>query len=237
MANHKDIVPFIKQAEGGLARATTDTASKNVSPCVYDGKKGWHTNKGIQWITFESNASRLGYSASCKNFIEMPDDIWTKIYKKSFWDAFNLDNLKSQAVANTIVSWAWGSGVGGAYKSLAKFMNQKYGTNYSTSYSYSKAKALINDLTTLTEKEGDTKIFNELANWRKEFYIGTGQTANLRGWLSRLDKFQEYNRMKLKEARAVQMNFIKEYWWAIGLGVVGIGGITYALIKYKTTKI
>lgn len=233
MANHKDIIPFIKVAEGGLSRSSADTASKNPSPCVHKGQKGWHTNKGIQWISFKSNASKLGYSASCDNFINMPESVWAKIYKNSYWDAFDLDNLKSQAVANTIVSWAWGSGVSGAYKSLAKFMNEKYGRGYSTSYSPSKARAMITDLNQLTEQEGDSKIFGELVQWRRDYFIGTGQTKNIKGWLSRLDKFERYHDNKLEQIVLKQAEFAKKYWWVIGLAALGVGGLTYALIKYR----
>lgn len=233
MADYRDIIPFIKKSEGGLALSTTDTASKNPSPCVYNGKKGWHTNKGIQWISFENNASKLGYNPSCDNFIQMPESIWNKIYKKSYWDAFYLDEMKSQPIANTIVSWAWGSGVGGAYRSLAKFMNEKYEKNYSTSYSSSRAKQIVSDINELTSKKGDSKMFNQLSDWRKDFFISTGQNANIKGWLNRLDSFVEFNKSKLDQITKFQLNFAKKYWWAILLGTAGIVGVVYATVKYK----
>ena len=39
MADYKNIVSFIRKVEGGLSSATTDTASKNPSPCG-NGKNG-----------------------------------------------------------------------------------------------------------------------------------------------------------------------------------------------------
>ena len=73
MADYRNIISFIKSKEGGLSSATTDTASRNPSPCG-NGSNGqpYHTNKGVTWSTFSSNASSLGYSASCSNFLNMP---------------------------------------------------------------------------------------------------------------------------------------------------------------------
>ena len=53
MADYKNIVAFIRKVEGGLSSAQTDSAKQNPSPCG-NGKNGkpYHTNKGIQWITF-----------------------------------------------------------------------------------------------------------------------------------------------------------------------------------------
>jgi hypothetical protein len=82
MADYTKIVSFIKTKEGGLSSATTDTASNNPSNCG-NGKNGkpYHTNKGVTWSTFKGLSAKLGYSATCDNFIKMPDSIWGKIYK------------------------------------------------------------------------------------------------------------------------------------------------------------
>lgn len=44
-----------------------------------------------------------------------------------------------------------------------------------------------------------------------------------------------YNGIKnnIKEATALQVDFIKNYWWVVLLGTVGIVGIVYASIKLK----
>ena len=63
MANYKKIMPFVRKWEGGLSNNKSDNASKNPSPCEYNGKKGWHTNKGVTWTTFKGSAN-LGYTAN-----------------------------------------------------------------------------------------------------------------------------------------------------------------------------
>ena len=79
MANLSLAIPYIQKWEGGLSRATTDTASKNPSPYEHNGKTGWHTNKGITWGTFTDLALKLGIAISPFNFLQMPDFIWRKI--------------------------------------------------------------------------------------------------------------------------------------------------------------
>ena len=91
------LVPFMKKWEGGLSRATTDTASSNPAPWTYKGQSGWHTNKGITYATFISNASRLGYAPTAENFFLMPDALWLKILTGAYINAFPLDEIAGLA--------------------------------------------------------------------------------------------------------------------------------------------
>lgn len=105
MANYKNIIPWIKKWEGGLSKAQTDEARLNPVP---DGS-GYHTNKGITWNTWQSV---FGSSAdSIKRFYQMSDADWQVIYKKYYWDAIGGDYINSQAIADILVNWAWGSWV------------------------------------------------------------------------------------------------------------------------------
>ena len=139
MADYRNIISFIKSKEGGLSSATTDTASRNPSPCG-NGSNGqpYHTNKGVTWSTFSSNASSLGYSASCSNFLNMPDDVWGKIYKQGYWNPMKGDEVRNQAIANTFVEMNWGSGMGSITKGtgtlgwLNSFFQKNYNKNLTT---------------------------------------------------------------------------------------------------------
>ena len=51
----------------------------------------------------------------------MPDDIWGLIYKKGYWNPMQGDQIRNQAIANTFVEMAWGSGVSGATSFLKQF--------------------------------------------------------------------------------------------------------------------
>src|SRR5690606_1286436 len=87
------LVPFIQEKEGGLSRDPGDNASAYPAPWTYDGHDDWHTNKGITYQTFKSNAKRLGYEPSAKNFFEMPDSIWLNILKNVYMSAYPLHRI------------------------------------------------------------------------------------------------------------------------------------------------
>lgn len=181
------LFPFIKKWEGGLSRALTDTASAYPCPDVYDGKYGWHTNKGITWQTFKSLA-HLGYSATSKNFFEMPDDIWVKIAKEGYWKPFNLDTINHlPRIQAVIFSWAWGSGLGGAEIRLARWQRDYFKvqdnniTKHEITENFKKYVTPANEL----------KIFNALCDRRLEdFKKMSTWNANGKGWSRRLDAFR-----------------------------------------------
>ena len=195
MAVYTKIVSFIKTKEGGLSSATTDTASNNPSNCG-NGSNGkpYHTNKGIQWSTFKGLSSKLGYSATCDNFIKMPDDIWGKIYKDGFWNPIQGDRIQNQAIANTFVEMAWGSGVGsntssrGAIGYLKNFFKSKYNKSFDN---ITQIVDYVNEL----DNNGQTpELFEKLYDFRKSLYTSFNQPSNLKGWFNRLDAFYLLNK-------------------------------------------
>lgn len=195
MANYTKIVSFIKQKEGGLSSATTDTASKNPSNCG-NGSNGkpYHTNKGITWSTFKGLSSKLGYSATCDNFIKMPDSIWGKIYKDGFWNPIQGDRIQNQAIANTFVEMNWGSGLGSVTRGtgtlgwLNSFFKKNYNQNLTT---ITQMVDFVNKL----DDEGKTpELFEKLNNFRATKYQSLNQPSNLKGWLNRLDSFYLMNK-------------------------------------------
>jgi lysozyme family protein len=112
MADYRLIIPFIKGKEGGLSKATSDTASAYKVP---DGS-GYHTNKGIQWIVWKSvNGDSKD---SVKRFYAMSDSDWEKIFKNEYWDKIGGDKINSQRIADTLVHWAWGSGLATPSKAI-----------------------------------------------------------------------------------------------------------------------
>jgi hypothetical protein len=228
MAVYTKIVSFIKTKEGGLSSATTDTASNSPSNCGKGSNgKPYHTNKGITWSTFKSLSSKLGYSATCDNFIKMPDDIWGKIYKYGFWNPMQGDRIQNQAIANTFVEMAWGSGVGsntstkGAIPYLKNFFKSKYNKSFSN---ITQIVDYVNEL----DNNGQTpELFEKLYDFRKSLYTSFNQPSNLKGWINRLDAFYLLNKpyaISTKTKTSI----------AVGVLLIVAGATLY--YKYARTK-
>lgn len=211
MADYKVIVPLILRWEGGLSRATTDTASRNPSPCTFNGQTGWHTNKGVTWSTFTSLASRLGYQATCTNFQRMPDDIWGKIFKVGFWDAVGGDQIKSQAIANVAGDFAWGAGPFRAVQRLQMAVN-----NVSSNKITVDGKIGPRTISAVNSAD-QNRLFTEYARLKDEFYKGLpGQEANQRGWANRHKDLVEFSKKYLLP----------------GAGLIGLAAIFFLIYRF-----
>jgi hypothetical protein len=191
MADYRHPRKFILQWEGGLSRDAGDSASTHPAPWMHKGLSGWHTNKGVTFSTFESLAPMLGYAVTPENFFNMPDRIWEKIFKIGYWDAWRLDEMKSQAIADLLADFAWGSGIGGSFNSIDKYLATK-GKQVTNREQATKA---LSELARGNEK----KIFLELIGWREKFFRSLGQPWNLKGWLNRLIHDESGDRQSLKE--------------------------------------
>jgi lysozyme family protein len=189
MADFKTAIPYIRKAEGGLSRATTDTASENPAPFTYQGKIGWHTNKGITWTTFSGLASKLGYEPTAANFFSMPDSIWEKIYKDGYWNPMMAGSFKSDAIAVAIVDYAWAFGVGGATTRLKKWVKSTFGID---------AKTMTDVVNTVNKQPDEAETFNKLILHRKAAFSALKQPANEKGWLTRMDVLKDFGSSLLK---------------------------------------
>lgn len=116
MADYKNIIPFILKWEGGLSKNTKDKASSYPVP---DGS-GYHTNKGITWAVWSSKYGSTPNSIT--RFYAMNNSDWSSIFKPLYWDAIKGDDIKSQAIADLLVNWAWGSGIYTPVTTLQKIL-------------------------------------------------------------------------------------------------------------------
>jgi lysozyme family protein len=187
MANHAVMIDWIKKWEGGISRAKTDTASKNVAP----NTNGVHTNKGVTWETFNSLSSRLNYQPTTKLFLEMPDYLWERIYKKGYWDAVKGDEINSQAIANVLVDWAWGAGSGRAIENTKRFLNNEYKANLIVNSTIDRAFVnAINSAASQNEK----LFFDKFSQFKMKWYMGlSNQEANKKGWANRLNDLYRFS--------------------------------------------
>ena len=91
MADYKNIIPFIKKAEGGWVNDPADA--------------GGETNMGITYTVWQTF-----FGDTHDRFMAMNDDDWGTIFKKGYWDLMLGDSINSQRIADVIVDWVWGSG-------------------------------------------------------------------------------------------------------------------------------
>lgn len=222
MANFQDIKGLTLKKEGGLSRATTDTASKRPSPYVYKGLTGWHTNKGVTYQTFENAAIKYGFQNNAENFLTMPDSIWDKIAKGLYWDDLNLDNLKSNGVAFQLFSWHWGAGFGW-FPRMKRYLTSK-GIEWNQ-----KASTLTEAVNKLIDKQGEQKTISDLDTQQQEYYISLNQPANTKGWISRV-----------KDTTAYAYSYVGQVYTqnkkTINYSLLGIGLILITLISYRYYK-
>ena len=186
---NKKMLSFFFKWEGGLSRDTSDSASSYPCPTALDGKKGYHTNKGITyktWVAFHGKKKN-------KEFLNMTDEDVIDIFKKGYWDKVKADKIKSDAIAVCLTSWAWGSGSTTAIIHIQRLLGLTQ-------------DGIIGKITLGAINECDeVELFDRMVEARRRFfqYItnkGNARTQQqkvrfsnngrfLRGWLRRLGDF------------------------------------------------
>jgi hypothetical protein len=226
MANFQNIKGITLQKEGGLSRATTDSASRNPSPYVYQGKTGWHTNKGVTYTTFVEASKRYGFANNEQNFIYMPEAIWDKIAKGMYWDYLKLDNLKSDGVAIQLFSLVWG-GLGW-FNRMQKYLSSK-GINWDKSPS-----TLTNAINTLIDRQGEKQTIDDLDVVQQEYYKALNQPANTRGWINRVKDTTKYAYNYIgKVINVVTENKKTRNYVLLGVGLLIISSVSYLYFKNR----
>jgi hypothetical protein len=224
MANFKDIKGLTLKKEGGLSRASTDTARFYPSPYTHNGLTGWHTNKGITYKVFESASKKFGFKNNSENFIIMPDAIWDKIAKDLFWDELKLDSLKSNGVAFQLFSWHWGAGTGW-FPRMKRYLTSK-GIEWNE-----KKSTLAEAINKLIDKQGEKQTISDLDKQQQEFYTSLNQPANINGWISRIKETTSYAYSFL--GRAYNENKETLNYGLLGVGIILVSFASYFYYKKK----
>jgi lysozyme family protein len=222
--NTKKFIAYIRQWEGGLSNAPGDIESAYPAP----GTGGYHTNKGVTWRTFVGSAPKGGYSASPELFMKMPDDIWLKIFKVNFWDFVLADKINSQAIAELIVDWVWGSGPGASIPYVQRYLvNQGEKISVDGGFGPMTLAALNRQIA----KKGEKKVFEDLYKIRYDFIDNLGKTAYgapfRTGWLNRLKAFYNMSLTTVKENPGTTTI----------VGLLLVSGVIYYAYKYGDLQI
>jgi lysozyme family protein len=194
MANYLLIVPHIYAREGGLSKNTTDPASKNPVP---DGS-GYHTNKGITWLTFSSNATKLGLPLDIQLWYKMPEYVWQRFFKQLYWNKIQGDKINSQAIAEM---FADGTFIGGGHKQIRAVQNHLNTKGYQLAADGVAGPMTVEAInkyasTAAKEKELLDIAFNaQMAHFQS---LSTWSTFG-RGWAARFESLYNQGLQYLKD--------------------------------------
>jgi lysozyme family protein len=177
---------YIRKWEGRLSKDKRDRAARFPVP---DGS-GYHTNIGVTWQAFLFNGPTLGYSPTPALFYEMPKEIWLKIYKIGYWDSMKADQINSQAIAEFMVDWAWGSGPSLAGRKLQEYLNKH---KYQLKPDGLVGAITIGSLNDHIAKKGERAVFNNLFT-EKTAFLKTVRSFKTfgKGWMNRMNDFRAY---------------------------------------------
>lgn len=174
--------PFLEKWEGGLSNDPYDKAASYPSPW-----NGYHTNKGVTYKTFKTLSPKLGYAVTKDNFLNMPNHIWIKIVQH-YADSFPLDRINHlPSIQAVIITWAWGSGAGGAERHLANWMRANWGIQDSDI----TPSEIVEHFNKRVNAFNQKAIFNQLCDDRaRQFRTFSTWSVHGKGWMNRLNDFR-----------------------------------------------
>ena len=184
MADYRKFTPFILRWEGGEVNDKID--------------RGGHTNKGITRSTFNSLSKRLlGKSPTLDNFKKLTQEDAMK-FIRHFWNKATWNNrIKSQAVAEAITSWYWGSG-GYGIKQWQIMLRDDFGKK-DISVDGGIGPQTINYTNSIPEKKLIAQaIISREKTFRKIVQRNPSQAKFLKGWLNRLNDFSSRHKEVIK---------------------------------------
>lgn len=174
MADVKILAPFILKWEGGFVNHPNDP--------------GGATNKGVTIAVWKAQ----GYDKDGDGDIDVADlKLITEadaimIMKKNYWDRWKADQIKNQAIANTLVDWVWGSGAWGI-----KIPQRILGVKDDGVVGIKTLEAI--------NKQNPNKFLEKLYLARFNFLDGIvasnpSQKRFIKGWKNRMNDLIKYNK-------------------------------------------
>lgn len=168
------LAPFVLEHEGGFVNDPLD--------------RGGATNKGVTIAVWKAQ----GYDKDGDGDIDVADlKLITEadaimIMKKNYWDRWKADQIKNQAIANTLVDWVWGSGAWGI-----KIPQRILGVKDDGVVGIKTLEAV--------NKQNPNKFLEKLYLARFNFLDGIvasnpSQKRFIKGWKNRMNDLVQYNK-------------------------------------------
>lgn len=168
------LAPFVLEHEGGFVNDPLD--------------RGGATNKGVTIAVWKAQ----GYDKDGDGDIDVADlKLITEadaimIMKKNYWDRWKADQIKNQAIANTLVDWVWGSGAWGI-----KIPQRILGVKDDGVVGIKTLEAI--------NKQNPNKFLEKLYLARFNFLDGIvasnpSQKRFIKGWKNRMNDLVQYNK-------------------------------------------
>lgn len=168
------LAPFVLEHEGGFVNDPLD--------------RGGATNKGVTIAVWKAQ----GYDKDGDGDIDVADlKLITEadaimIMKKNYWDRWKADQIKNQAIANTLVDWVWGSGAWGI-----KIPQRILGVKDDGVVGIKTLEAI--------NKQNPNKFLEKLYLARFNFLDGIvasnpSQKRFIKGWKNRMNDLIKYNK-------------------------------------------
>lgn len=181
MSKVEEIMPFILKWEGGFSNHAADP--------------GGATNMGVTIAVWKTQ----GYDKDGDRDIDVVDlkkltvaDV-TMIMKKNYWNRWLADNIKSQAVANTLVDWVWTSGKWGIV-----IPQRLLGLKEDGLVGYITLEAL-NETIEKDEKKFLAQLYTVRYNYIEDIIKKNPKLAVFRkGWRNRMKDLEIYNKKYIK---------------------------------------
>ena len=168
------LAPFVLEHEGGFVNDPLD--------------RGGATNKGVTIAVWKAQ----GYDKDGDGDIDVADlKLITEadaimIMKQNYWDRWKADQIKNQAIANTLVDWVWGSGAWGI-----KIPQRILGVKDDGVVGIKTLEAI--------NKQNPNKFLEKLYLARFNFLDGIvasnpSQKRFIKGWKNRMNDLIKYNK-------------------------------------------
>ena len=172
MATFYSYLPLLQQVEGGFQKNPDDPGNYNSRNELVG------TNYGISARFYEGVIGRPPTEADMRGITKNGAE---RIFRDFFWDDQHADQIRSQAMANTIIDHQVNAGNGA--KLAQQVLNRHFGFNVSVDNQIGpQTLSALNSV-------DPSRFVNVYNDARADHYRQVGNPTFLAGWLQRLKKF------------------------------------------------